>query len=175
MFTKPIHFKLMLLAGIFVASGVRAQRDVLMDVVSPVAAAVVAPVAPVVATVAPAPKGYEVKRGTDGLFYVQAIVNGRPVRFLVDTGASVVVLTEADARAVGVVLEDRHYRQSVDTVGGSMPMAWATLESVHLAGHDIRGVRAAVVRSGLGVSLMGQNMLAELHSVTLTADRLNLR
>ena len=58
---------------------------------------------------------------------------------------------------------------------GSTAMAWTTLESVHLAGHEIRQVRAVVARKGLGVSLMGQNMLAELDSVTMSAGRLSLR
>ncbi|RZM33591.1 MAG: TIGR02281 family clan AA aspartic protease, partial [Sphingomonas sp.] len=38
----------------------------------------------------------------DGLFYVTAKVNGTPIRFVVDTGANVVVLTGSDARRAGV-------------------------------------------------------------------------
>ncbi len=41
-------------------------------------------------------------RATDGHFYVQGTVAGRPVRFLVDTGASLVVVSEAFAQAAGL-------------------------------------------------------------------------
>ena len=81
----------------------------------------------------------------------------------------------ADARAAGITLDHSHYNGTVDTVGGSTPMAWTNLTEVKLAGHEIRDVRAAVVRNGLGVSLLGQNMLARLDSVTIEADRLSLR
>ncbi|HEX8485489.1 MAG TPA: TIGR02281 family clan AA aspartic protease [Sphingomonas sp.] len=155
------------------AGGARANRDALSHMPDPAALAAIAPnnraALPVVR-----PNAHEVARGADGLFYVHASVNDRPVRFLVDTGASVVVLTADDARAVGLVVSDRHYDRKVDTVGGSTPMAWATLDKVDLAGHEVRGLRAAVVRSGLGVSLLGQNMLSQLDSVTMTADRLTL-
>jgi aspartyl protease family protein len=114
-------------------------------------------------------------RAADGLFYIEAMVNGEPVRFLVDTGASVVVLTPEDARRVGVRLNDGHYNAHVDTVGGKTPMAWTTLDHVTVAGRRVHQLRAAVVRNGLGVSLLGQNMLSKLASVTIEGDNLRLR
>lgn len=117
----------------------------------------------------------EFTRAADGLFYVEAMVNGEPVRFLVDTGASVVVLTPADARRVGVRLDEGHYNAHVETVGGKTAMAWTTLDHVTVAGRKVRQLRAAVVRDGLGVSLLGQNMLSQLASVTIEGDNLRLR
>lgn len=119
--------------------------------------------------------GTRAARAADGLFYVHARVNGRPVRFLVDTGASVVVLTPADAAAVGVAPAPDRFDAHVLTAAGNAPMAWATLNEVRLAGRAVRGVRAAVVRDGLAVSLLGQNMLARLGSVRMEGDQLELR
>jgi len=154
----------------------RANRDVLASRLVPVAHAAV-PETEDVSLPVPAgtPAVQDIRRGADGLFYVTAKVNGRTLRFLVDTGASVVVLTAADAEAVGVVLDETHYNGRVETVGGTTAMAWTTLDHVHIAGHDIHKLKAVVVRSGLGVSLMGQNMLAELDSVTFRDGRLSLR
>lgn len=163
----------MLLLSVLVAGGARASRDALSPSPNPVAHSAIAPVDTGAASTAGA-NSQQVSRGPDGLFYVRVLVNGRPVRFLVDTGASVVVLTAEDARAVGVQVVDEQYNRRVDTVGGSTPMAWATLSTVDVAGHRIRGLRVAVVRSGLGVSLLGQNMLSRLNGVTMTADRLTL-
>lgn len=113
-------------------------------------------------------------RASDGLFYVTATVNGRPVRFLVDTGASVIVLTAADAAAVGAAPDAARFNAKVETAGGKAAMAWTTLDQVSLAGRDVKGLRAAVVRQGLGVSLLGQNMLARMGSVRIEGDRLEL-
>lgn len=121
------------------------------------------------------PASLRTDRHSDGLFYVQAKVNGKPIRFLVDTGASYMVLTDADARSAGIVMDRDKFVGRVSTVGGDAAMAWTRLERIELAGHDVRGLSAVVVRDGLGVSLLGQNMLAKLDSVTLTAGKLHLR
>lgn len=128
---------------------------------------------PAAAAVLPTISGTD--RHSDGLFYVQAQVNGKPIRFMLDTGASYTVLTDADARAAGIMLDKDRFDGHVSTVGGDTAMAWTRLDRIELAGHDVRGLRAVVVRNGLGVSLLGQNMLEKLDSVTLKAGRLHLR
>ena len=114
-------------------------------------------------------------RADDGLFYVTGLVNGSPVRFLVDTGASVVMLTRADAERVGAVRGDQSFDASVDTANGASAMAWTTLRRISVAGRDIRTVQAAVPQSGLPVSLLGQNVLSQLGPVTLNGDRLEMK
>lgn len=118
---------------------------------------------------------HEFRRAADGLFYIDAKVNGEPIHFLVDTGASVVTLTPEDARKVGAALDGGRFSAHVETAGGKTAMAWTTLDHVKIAGRDVRSLRAAVVREGLGVSLLGQNLLSQLASVTIEGDRLELR
>ncbi|NIJ07547.1 aspartyl protease family protein [Sphingomonas vulcanisoli] len=116
----------------------------------------------------------KVARASDGLFYIGAEVNGHHLRFLVDTGASYTVLRADDARTLGLTPEADRFGEKVETVGGSTAMAWTHLASVKLAGRELHDVRAAVVRQGLGVSLLGQNMLTKLGSVRIKGDRLEL-
>ncbi|MDO6413419.1 TIGR02281 family clan AA aspartic protease [Sphingomonas sp. BIUV-7] len=113
-----------------------------------------------------------IARSSDGLFYVRATVNGQPVRFLVDTGASVVVLSAADARAVGAAPRAGRYNARMATAGGNRPMAWTKLGHVRVAGQDVRGVTAAVVNGGPGVSLLGQNLLSKLGAMRIDGDRM---
>lgn len=117
----------------------------------------------------------DVARDKDGLFYVDVLVNGQPVRFLVDTGANMVVLTGADAARLGIRAEANAWGPQMTTAGGKAPMAWARLNHVILAGREMRDLKAAVVANGLPVSLLGQNMLSRLASVTIEGDRLRLR
>lgn len=119
--------------------------------------------------------GKRIARASDGLFYVRAEVNGHKMRFLVDTGASVTVLRAADAKALGLAPQADRFGQRIETAGGGTAMAWTRLASVKLAGRELHDVRAAVVRQGLGVSLLGQNMLGRLQSVKIERDQLELR
>ena len=120
-------------------------------------------------------EGMTVTRAKDGLFYVDVLVNGQPVRFLVDTGANTVVLTAADAARLGLRADTSIWGPQMNTAGGKTPMAWAKLDHVRVAGRDLHGLKAAVVASGLPVSLLGQNMLSQLGSLTFAGDRLLLR
>ena len=119
--------------------------------------------------------GMDIVRAKDGMFYVQAEINGQQIRFLVDTGANVVVLNGADAARLGIQAEADMFGPQMATAGGNAPMAWAKLDRVRLAGREATGVKAAVVRTGLPVSLLGQNMLSKLASVTIEGDRLRMR
>ena len=116
----------------------------------------------------------EISRAKDGLFYVTAMVNGAPVRFLVDTGASVVVLTPEDARRAGFTLAPAAFTRLASTANGKTAMARVRLNEVIVAGTRIEAIDAAVVEQGLHVSLLGQSMLSRLNSVTIRADSMVL-
>jgi aspartyl protease family protein len=118
-------------------------------------------------------KKVRIAKASDGLFYVYARVNGMPVRFLVDTGANLVVLTAADARRVGALGGVVNPIDTIATAGGTSRMGRVTLERVSVAGRELAGVDAAVMHGGLSVSLMGQNMLSKLGPIMLTADEMS--
>src|SRR5688500_10245493 len=71
---------------------------------------------PRVARAGPA-RGREVaiRAERDGLFYVEAEINRRPVRLMVDTGASVVALRQSDAERVGLRPRPADFREPVAT------------------------------------------------------------
>jgi len=133
--------------------------------------AIVTPAA--AAGMTPGSDAREFPRAADGLFYVTASVNGQPVRFLVDTGASVIVLSPRDAARTGLADQAR-FNAHIDTANGSAPMAWTKIDKVEIGGRQVAGLRAAVVQQGLSVSLLGQNALAKLGPVTMEGDRLRL-
>lgn len=120
-------------------------------------------------------QGSELRRSADGLFYVTGIVNGVPVRFLVDTGASTIVLTADDAQRVGIGPEGDRFDDNADTANGKTQMARVTIDDLAVGQVRSRQVSAAVVRDGLGVSLLGQNWLSQLASLTIAGDRMILR
>ncbi len=119
---------------------------------------------------APAPR--ELRRGPDGHFYADAQVNGTTIRFLVDTGASVVVLSRADAQRAGIQLPAA--RSVAMGVGGPIEVIPVTLDRVAVGGIEARGVQAAVADE-LPVSLLGQSYLQRVGSVEIRGDKMVLR
>lgn len=113
--------------------------------------------------------GMVIERSGDGLFYVEAQVNGAPVHFVVDSGASVVVLSAADAARAAVGGREG---VAVETAGGSSPMRRAQIRHVELAGQTLTNVDAAIVSRDLKVSLLGQSALSQLSAVTFRGNRL---
>jgi aspartyl protease family protein len=113
-------------------------------------------------------------RMPNGHFYADAAVNGQPVRVVVDTGASTVALTVADAQRIGVPFSPSEF--SVIGSGASGPVRGqaVTLDNVAVDGKEVRGVRA-VVLEGLDVSLLGQTYLSRISSVQMSGETMTLR
>lgn len=114
-------------------------------------------------------------RAADGLFYVEGAINGAPVRFVVDTGASMIVLTASDARRAQVAIDQGAPNVEAQTAGGKRVLTRVTLASMQVGPTGVRTAPAVVADDALGVSLLGQSWLAQLASVTIEGDRMRLR
>jgi aspartyl protease family protein len=123
----------------------------------------------------PAPQAAQVMKAADGHYWAQANVNGRWIRFLVDTGASAVALTAADARRLGVDLDGLDYSRPVMTASGQTRAAQIRLDNVTVAGARVEDVDALVVREGLSTSLLGMTYLGRLSRFEATRTALILR
>lgn len=113
-----------------------------------------------------------VAKAADGHFWADAEVNGAPVHFLVDTGATAVALTPADAQRLGFKPADLRYSYNVTTATGSSRAASVTLTSVSINGARLDNVKALVIADGLDVSLLGMSYLGRLTRFEATRDTL---
>ncbi len=114
------------------------------------------------------------RRAFDGHFYTDAQVNGRVLRFVVDTGATLVVLSREDASAAGLNPDALSYDRRARTANGSVAMAAVTLQEVVIGGVRLRGVRAAVNSAPMDTSLLGMSLLSEFRRMEIEGDRLRL-
>jgi aspartyl protease family protein len=121
-----------------------------------------------------APAILEAWRANDGLFYVTGHINGQPVRFLVDTGASAITLTAADAARVGAS-DSNEAPWVAETANGRRTMRRVQLASMAVGAKAATNVPAAVAPDGLNVSLLGANWIAHISSMTIEGDRLLMR
>lgn len=117
----------------------------------------------------------ELWRADDGLFYVDGAINGHKVRFVVDTGASMVVLTASDAQRAGVSVPRDAPVLEAQTATGKSSLTRVTLSSMRVGSTGVVAAPAAVAPDGLGISLLGQSWLSQLASVTIEGDRMTLR
>ena len=116
-----------------------------------------------------------VNRRLSGEFAVAARVNAARVTFLFDTGASMVVLTAADARRAGVNAAGLAYDVPVTTANGSALAADIRLDQVAVGPIVMHNVSALVARPGaLEESLLGMSFLERLKSYTVERGRLIL-
>ena len=110
-----------------------------------------------------------------GQYHYKGRVNSGYVDFLVDTGASAIALTEADARKSGVKMSTLKYNVPVSTAGGTNYAARVTLDQVALGGIILRDVEALIIKDGLTTSLLGMTWLGQLQEVRATPNALLLR
>lgn len=115
-----------------------------------------------------------IAKSTDGHFWAVGSVNGASVRFLVDTGATAVALTPADAQRLGLGPEDLHYSARVVTAGGSARAASVRLASITVGGAKLENVDALVIEKGLDTSLLGMSYLGRLTRFEATRKSLVL-
>jgi aspartyl protease family protein len=93
-----------------------------------------------------------------GHFLADGQVNGGTVRFLVDTGATMIALPAADARRIGVNYLSAE-RGMVQTAGGPAAAYRVKLDTVRVGDITLNGVDAVVIESGLQVALLGMTFL----------------
>jgi aspartyl protease family protein len=112
--------------------------------------------------------GRQIAVSDDGLFYVDATLNGCPVRFVVDSGANTTILTQADARRIGFDPGKMHFRRKLVTENGGAPLAMVNMTKLAIAGKSYADVRVAILGNSGGVSLLGQDMIGRLHGFSIT-------
>lgn len=129
------------------------------------------------ALAAPAPTAApaSIRKAADGHYWAEANVNGKAVRFLVDTGATAVALTLDDAKRLGIDTAHLSYSYDVITADGKARAAMVKLASISIAGAKVDNVDALVIEKGLGASLLGMSYLGRLRAFEATQTALILK
>jgi aspartyl protease family protein len=98
------------------------------------------------------------KADAGGHFFANGQVNGGTVRFLIDTGATMISLPAADARRLGIDYL-KGPRGTVQTAGGPTAAYKVTLDTVRIGDITINGIEAVVIEAGLPFALLGMTFL----------------
>ena len=120
------------------------------------------------------PHETDIEGNEKGVFYTYAKVNGQLVKFVVDTGASEVVLTEDEARDDGVSFDPGSFKVVAEGAGGPVRGQEVTIGSIEVDGKLVNDVPAMVVE-GASTNLLGQTYLSHLNAVQLSGSTMVLR
>lgn len=110
----------------------------------------------------------------DGHYYMTALVNGVPIEFVVDTGATHVVLNQADAKRIGIDLNDVTYIGSANTANGVVRTAPIRIETLTIGDITDRNIRAVVNGGPMEGSLLGMSYLNRFSKIEISRGRLIL-
>jgi aspartyl protease family protein len=116
----------------------------------------------------------ELPLGRDGHFHLTAIVNGKKVNFTVDTGASDIVLSQDDARRIGINPDMLSYFGQAQTANGVVATAPVSLDSFTVEGLTDTDLRAVVNNGPMDGSLLGMRYLTRFSNIQMQPDKMIL-
>jgi aspartyl protease family protein len=116
----------------------------------------------------------EVPRASDGHYYLTLTINGTDLPFMVDTGASGLVLSLPDAEHLGIDPQSLAFLGEASTANGVVRTAMVTLPLIELGDFRNRDFRAYVTEGEMDGSLLGMDYLGQFQ-IEVAGDRMILR
>lgn len=116
----------------------------------------------------------ELPREADGHYYMTLEIENTPVTFVVDTGATEIVLSLQDAERIGIDTQTLAFDGRASTANGTVRTARVTLRDVRLDDTSEGSLAASVNEGALDTSLLGMSYLSRFSSVELRGDRMFL-
>lgn len=104
-----------------------------------------------------------IQMSNDGHFYANTKVNGRPTRFLIDSGATTTAMNERTASAAGVTVDDM-FGAAIETANGRVVARRATIKAMELGSITATDLPVVVASEFGDTNLLGMNFLARLGS-----------
>ena len=116
----------------------------------------------------------EIPRAPDGHYYAVLELNDVPVEFMVDTGATQIVLTDSDAKLIGLDPDNLPFLGRAETANGTISTAFEDVGRVSLGHYVDENVRVSISRADMGISLLGMSYLQRFDNVHISNSRLVL-
>jgi aspartyl protease family protein len=116
----------------------------------------------------------EIPKNRGGHFVLTAQVNGQPIEFLIDTGATTVVLSREDAQKSGISVDNLAFTGFAQTANGAVETAAVNIDTLNVGGVQDDNVRAYVTKGDLFGSLLGMSYLQRFEKIEITREKLIL-
>lgn len=115
-----------------------------------------------------------IARSQDGHFYLNLVINGIPIKFVIDTGATDVAITKKDAQALKIDLSKLKFSRAYRTANGVSFAAPIKLPKVQIGPQIFENIDAHVASGDLDISLLGMSLIERFRSFKIDKDLLTL-
>ena len=116
-----------------------------------------------------------IRMAEDGHFWADAEVNGKPVQFLVDSGATMTGLSAVTARRVGVAVDENAPPRLVNTANGTIPVLRGKADTIAIGGIEREDLTVYVAEAFGDTEVLGMNFLSSLSGWQVEGQWLILR
>ncbi len=113
-----------------------------------------------------------ISRSNDGHFYLDAIINDRKIKFLIDTGASDLALSKKDALSLKIDLSKLKYTKTYHTANGSIAAAPLLLKKLIIGSKAFYNIEGNIGSGELEISLLGMGLINSFQSFKIDKDML---
>lgn len=117
-------------------------------------------------------KALRFEKDENGHFHTGASVNGKKIKFLIDTGASLVAFSRKTALEAGLLDEKTRFSQTGQSAGGHIRFAEIILKEVKVGPFTLKNVPAAVTDSQDAPSLLGMSFLKIVPRIVIENDKM---
>jgi aspartyl protease family protein len=104
------------------------------------------------------------RKSEDGHFWVDAEVNGREIRFMIDSGATFTAMSSSAAKAAGVEPDGLGLKTVVETANGIVEADRATIRDLRMGSLEMNGHDVVIADAFGDTNVLGMNFLSELES-----------
>lgn len=115
-----------------------------------------------------------IPRSPDGHYYLTLDINDKPIRFVIDTGASQVVLSQNDAQRLGIDPATLNFSGAANTANGVVRTAPVVLDQVRLGAITDQSIPAVVNGGAMDASLLGMTYLGLYSRIEISNGQLVL-
>lgn len=117
---------------------------------------------------------FEVPAEADGHFRITAYINQKPLRMLVDTGASMMAISRNDAKRLGFNHLDRDFKNQGSSASGKINFVEIKIPALRLGDKTFYNVPTAVLNIQEGTPLLGMNILSQIRKIEISKEKLTL-
>ncbi len=115
-----------------------------------------------------------IARSNDGHFYLEAIIGDTSINFMIDTGASDVLIAKNDAIKLGLDLATLNFSKKYNTANGVAFCAPVTINDFHMHHAVFNDIKASISQSSDDTSLLGMSLISKFKSFSIDRDLLKI-
>jgi aspartyl protease family protein len=116
-----------------------------------------------------------IRRQDDGHYWLQLDVNGKPVRFMIDSGATTTAVNANTARETGIEVDTTGYPVFLNTANGRVTAQRGVIESLKIGSREL-GQHDVVVSKSFGdTNVLGMNFLDSMQSWKVEGNVMTLK